>query len=219
MKDHTVVVGFGTKGRSAVSTLLGQGVPSTSIVVVDASAEAIADANQRGVAGVTGDATRSEVLARAEVGRAKRVIVAAQRDDTAVLVTLTARALNKKAVIVSSVREAENAPLLQQSGANTVITSSAAAGRLLGVASTNPSLGEVLEDLLIPGSGLQLTERVLRTGEVGASVKDLPEIVLAIVRNGKVRLYDDPDCSRLRQDDHVVVLEAVGPRREAADEG
>nr|WP_218566061.1 potassium channel protein [Vallicoccus soli] len=218
LKDHTVVVGFGTKGRSAVRTLLGQDAPPTSIVVVDPSPEAVADANREGIAGVVGDATRSEVLARAEVGRARRIIVAAQRDDTAVLVTLTARALNPHAVIVSSVRESENAPLLQQSGASTVITSSDAAGRLLGVASTNPSLGEVLEDLLVPGSGLQLTERVLRTGEVGRSVKDLPDIVLAVVRNGKVRLYDDPACEQLRQDDRLVVLDTRGPHATSQDD-
>ena len=35
MKDHVVVVGYGTKGRSAAASLIGNGVPRESIVVVD----------------------------------------------------------------------------------------------------------------------------------------------------------------------------------------
>lgn len=212
LKNHTVVVGYGTKGRSAVKTLLVQGAPRESIIVVDPSAETIAEANRDGIAGIVGDATRSEVLQRAEVERAKRVIVAAHRDDTAVLTVLTARALNPTAIVVSAVREAENAPLLQQSGATTVITSSDAAGRLLGVASTSPSLGSVMEDLLVQGSGLELVERVPQTREVGEDLSECSGMVLGVVRHGKVRLYNEPDLGPVRPDDRLVVVAAKSER-------
>lgn len=35
MRNHTVVVGYGTKGRSAVAALLADGVPANQIVVID----------------------------------------------------------------------------------------------------------------------------------------------------------------------------------------
>ena len=35
MKKHTVVIGYGMKGRSAVSALIEQGYPADHIVVVD----------------------------------------------------------------------------------------------------------------------------------------------------------------------------------------
>src|SRR6476469_9787356 len=35
VRDHTVVVGYGTKGRAAVETLLGDGAKPDQIVVVD----------------------------------------------------------------------------------------------------------------------------------------------------------------------------------------
>jgi voltage-gated potassium channel len=219
LKDHTVVVGFGTKGRSAVKTLLSNGTKRESIVIVDPSAESVAEANRVGLAGIVGDATRSEVLKRAEVDRATRIIVAAQRDDTAVLVTLTARALNPRATIVSSVREGENAPLLQQSGADTVITSSDAAGRLLGLASSSPSVGVVMEDLLIQGSGLELSERVPSTKEVGGWLKDADDIVLAVIRNGKVRLFNDPGVRQLRANDRVVFVRAAPVVEDVAQDG
>ena len=66
----------------------------------------------------------AEALNEAGVREASSVVVAVDRDDTAVLATLTARELNAKATIVASVREEENVHLLHQSGASSVITSS-----------------------------------------------------------------------------------------------
>lgn len=133
LREHTVVVGFGTKGRSALQTLLATGLSKEQVVIVDPSAKVIDIANAEGFTGVVGDATRSEVLLRAEIQKARQIVIATQRDDTAVLVTLTARQLNRGAKIVAAVREEENAPLLRQSGADAVITSASAAGRLLGL--------------------------------------------------------------------------------------
>jgi len=91
LRDHTVVVGFGTKGRSAVQTLCATGLPKNRVVVVDPNQKVIEAANAEEFAGVVGDATRSDVLLRAEAQRARQFVIATQRDDTAVLVTLTAR--------------------------------------------------------------------------------------------------------------------------------
>src|SRR5690606_7467703 len=117
VRDHIVVAGYGTKGRSAVKTLLSTGVSRDSIVVVDTDPRVVAEAAEAGFVGVVGDATRSSVLKQAAVQRAREVVVASARDDTAVLVTLTARKLNRHAGIQASVRESENVPLLRQSGA------------------------------------------------------------------------------------------------------
>lgn len=126
LRDHTVVVGFGTKGRSAIQTLCATGLKKDQIVIVDPASKVIEIANAEGYTGVLGDATRSDVLLRAELQKARQIIIATQRDDTAVLVALTARQLNRSAKIVAAVREEENAPLLRQSGADAVITSASA---------------------------------------------------------------------------------------------
>lgn len=109
MRDHTVVVGFGTKGRSAIQTVCATGLRKEQVVVVDPATKAIDAATADVYADVIGDATRSEMLKRAEVHRARQIIIATQRDDTAVLVALTARQLNSGAKIVAAVREEENA--------------------------------------------------------------------------------------------------------------
>lgn len=141
LRDHTVVVGFGTKGRSAIQTLCATGLRKDQIVIVDPASKVIEIANAEGFTGVLGDATRSDVLLRAELQKARQVIIATQRDDTAVLVALTARQLNRGAKIVAAVREEENAPLLRQSGADAVITSASAAGRAARAVRAQPQCG------------------------------------------------------------------------------
>lgn len=211
LRDHTVVVGFGTKGRSAVQTVCATGLKKEQVVVVDPSSKVIDAATSEGYAGVIGDATRSEVLKRAEVHRARQIIVAPQRDDTAVLVTLTARQLNRSAKIVAAVREEENAPLLKQSGADAVITSSGAAGRLLGLSVLSPAAGMVMEDLIQQGSGLDLIERPVVRAEAGKSPRETDDLVVSVVRGHRVLGYDDPSIGTLRLTDRLITIVRATP--------
>ncbi len=206
VSHHIVVVGYGTKGRSAVETLINNGLQRESIVIVDPSATALAEAHADGLAVVTGDATRREVLRRAGVADADQVIITTDRDDSNVLATLTVRQLNPDAWIVASVREQENAPLMRQSGASSVITSSDAVGRLLGLSSLSPTLGTVMEDLLTYGEGLEVAERELLVSEVGKQPQSLPDQVISVVRDEKVYRYFDPVVALLARGDRLVVV-------------
>ncbi|MGD3903316.1 NAD-binding protein, partial [Xanthomonas citri pv. citri] len=129
-----VVVGYGTKGRSAVAALLADGVPANQIVVIDTDQVSLDAANNSGLVTVKGSATKADVLRLAGVSRARAVVVAPNLDDTAVLVTLSVREIAPQAMIVASVRESENQHLLEQSGADSVVISSETAGRMLGLA-------------------------------------------------------------------------------------
>ncbi|WP_412539667.1 potassium channel family protein [Longispora sp. K20-0274] len=204
LRAHTVVVGYGTKGRSAIDTLVRSGVPVDRIVVVDRSPDLIREAASDGYAGVVGDATRSSVLRQASAGAAAHIIVAADRDDTAVLVTLTARQLSPDAMIAVSVREAENGPLVRQSGATSVITSSEAAGRLLGVATTHPEISDTMAELLVPGEGLDIVERPPGPVEVGRPPAECDALIVAILRAGRKYHYDE--VATIERDDLLVVI-------------
>ena len=206
VRDHTVIVGYGVKGRSAAATLLSNGYPAEKIVVVDPNAQSVEDANEAGLVGVLGDATRSDTLRRAGVPAAAEVIITTARDDTNVLATLTARQLNPSAEIVASVREAENQGLVRQSGADTVVISSDAVGRLLGLATVSPALGTVLEDLITTGEGLEVAERDVQPREVGQVPRKLDDLVIAVVRDGQVLAYHSPGVGHLVRGDRVVVV-------------
>lgn len=219
LRDHTVIVGYGTKGRSAVQTLCATGLPRERIVVVDPSPKVVDTAVADGFVGVVGDATRSDVLLRAEIQRAHQVVIATQRDDTAVLVALTARQLNKRANIVAAVREEENAPLLRQSGADSVITSASAAGRLLGLSVQSPSAGTVMEDLIQQGSGLDLVERPVVKSEVGKSVRETEDLVVSVLRGHRLIGYDDPAASPLQTTDRLITIVRAAPTDEQEPPG
>jgi voltage-gated potassium channel len=211
MDQHVVVIGYGTKGRSAVETLVSNGLSKEEVVIVDPSSVALGEAHAGGFAVVTGDASRRDILRRAGVDRARQVIITTARDDTAVLATLTVRQLNPDAYIVAAVREHDNVPLVRQSGADAVVTSSDAVGRLVGLSAISPPLASVLEDLLTYGEGLEVAERELLVSEVGKAPQSLPDQVIAVLRDEKVYRYFDPTVTQLARGDRLVV---VRPSRE-----
>ncbi|MGY1636271.1 potassium channel family protein [Geodermatophilus sp. SYSU D00742] len=208
VRQHVIVCGYGTKGRSAIRSLQANGTPLEQIVVVDPEPRAIDEANSVGLTGIVGDAGRTEVLRRASVERARAVIVAANRDDASVLITLTVRQLNPSVPITTSVREEENANLLRQSGADTVITTSATSGRLLGLSTDAPRVVAVVEDLVTGGQGLDLQQRRVTAGEVGLGPRQLRDVVLSVTRGGRTLRFDDPLIGTLQADDVLVVVKA-----------
>ncbi|SMD22127.1 potassium channel family protein [Lentzea albidocapillata] len=211
VRDHVVVVGYGTKGRSAVAALLGDGVDPGSIVVVDTVQESLDAASAKGLVVVHGSGTRNDVLRVAGAARARAIVVAPNRDDTAVLVTLTARELAPKAQIVASVRERENEHLLKQSGADSVVVSSETAGRLLGMATATPSVVAMVEDLLTPDAGLAIAERDVEKSEIGGSPRHLPDIVLGVVRGGTLFRVDAPEADAIELGDRLLYVKKVTP--------
>lgn len=207
LKDHVIVCGYGTKGSSAVRALKEDGLDPRRIVVVEEREAAVRQAAADGLVVVQGSATRSAVLAEAHVKLAKAVIIATDSDEAAVLVTLTTRQLTAgKVRIVAAAREAENAPLLKQSGAHQVIVSSATAGRLLGMSTSAPPLIDVVEDLLTAGHGMALALRSAARDEVGRSPREVDELVIALVRRGQVVSLAQPEAATIETGDTMVYI-------------
>ena len=206
MRNHTVVVGYGTKGRTAVSAMIGDGVAPADIVVVDTDQTSLDRAGGAGLVTVRGDANKSDVLRLAGAQHAKAIVVATNSDPTAVLVTLTARELAPSATIIASVREAENRHLLLQSGADSVVVSSETAGRLLGLATGKPTVVEMIEDLLTPQEGFAIAEREVDVTEVGGSPRHISDIVLGVVRDGKLFRRDDAEVDALEKADRLLYI-------------
>ncbi len=179
------------------------------IAVVAQDRAAVDAATRDGFVGIVGDGRREEVLHDASIERASRIVVATDEDDTSILVTLTARRLSPDATIVAAVRESQNADILRQSGANTVIPTAESAGRLMGLSLLSSTAGELMEDLLDSGRGLEVVEREITREELGLSPTDLDahgQIVLAVIRNGTSHRFDTDAISRLESGDRLVVI-------------
>ncbi len=223
LKNHTVVIGYGVKGRSAVRMLLDNEIEPETIVVIANDASAVEDATRPsrkdptdpdsglypGVAGILGDARREEVLTHADVPTAGKVIVAVDRDDVAVLVTLAVRKLAPNTQLVAAAREQASANVLKQSGADQVITTAEAAGRLLGMQLVHPIAGELMEDLLDPSEGLEVREREVGRAELGMSPDQLAkkgEMLLAVQRGDQVYRFDTDSLRVLQKGDRIVTI-------------
>lgn len=209
VKDHTVIIGYGVKGRAAARSLVDAGTSPSDIVVVATDHAAVDEAGRDGFVGIVGDGRREETLRDASLSQASRVVVATDEDDTTILVTLTARRLAPNAVIVAAAREAQNVAVLRQSGANNVIPTAESAGHLMGLSLVSSAAGELMEDLLDSGRGLEVSERPITRAELGLSPADLDahgQIVLAVIRGGVAHRFDTETISRLENGDRLVVI-------------
>ncbi|OFP26512.1 TrkA family potassium uptake protein [Corynebacterium sp. HMSC068G04] len=224
LRNHTVVIGYGTKGAGAVAALIADDVPASQIVVVDNNRAALASAEHHGLVTIYGSGTKQDVLRIAGAQHASSVVVTPSTDDTAVLCTLSVRELNPKAKVVASVRESENRHLLLQSGADSVVTSAETAGRLLGLATVTPTVVEMMEDLLSPNEGFSVAERAVREFEVGSNPRHLADIVLAVLRNNELHRVDTADAYALKPGDRLLYIkhemqQAAEDTDEDGDEG
>ena len=202
--NHTVVCGFGVKGRAALDYLRRYD-PKMDAVAIDDREDALAHANAEGLTGIRGASYDPAILQAAEIGRAKTVVVALDSDDHSVLTILRVREQNPDATVVAACREQSNAPLLKSSGADQVVVSSSSAGRLLGMAAEAPEAAEVVNDLLTFGAGLDIDEWTVT--EAGSDPEREPgDTVLAVIRNGDLLRPGEPECLPTKAGDRVVYV-------------
>jgi voltage-gated potassium channel len=209
VNHHTIVIGFGVKGRSAVQTLLQSGEGRDHIAVVTNDPIAVAEASRLGVITVLGDARREDVLDQVEVRRADRVIVAVDEDDATVLITLAVKRMNPSLTIVAAARESSNSELIRASGASSVIPTAEASGQLLGLASVAPEAGEFMEDLLDPAKGLEIVQRPVTRDEIGMEPSEMRTrgmIALAVIRDGEMYRFDEPGVRVLQRGDQMILI-------------
>ena len=218
VKQHTIVVGYGTMGRGAAETLLANGAKPSDVVVVDHLPDAVAAAGAAGLVGVVADGTRTSTWRQLRLDAARAVVVTCNRDDTAVLVTLTARELNATVPIAVAVREAENAHLLSQSGATTVVLSSEAAGRLVGLSTQAPARRRRArgppQRRHRDGSHRAARSTPTRSAARRTHARSVG-LPIALIRGTARVSFDDPAFQRVEPGDIVVSLSGRGAERDS----
>jgi len=209
LDGHIIICGYGNSGRSAAKEMLGKGIAPEDTLVVDSGEAEVRAATDDGLVALHGDATREELLRVAAVARARGIVVTVGRDDTALMIVLTARALSATAQIVVSVHEQENVKLLRNAGADTVVTPWTFGGYLLADALTQRFTVDILQDALSPGGELNLHERAPTSDEVGQPARTLRHsLVLGVVRDkARVMFWQDPEL-KILPNDRLIALDA-----------
>jgi voltage-gated potassium channel len=207
LKDHIIVYGYGSTGEAAVTELLRQGTQPEAIVVVDQHPSRVAAATQRGVTAIEGDATVNAVQEAACIGCARSVIVSTHRDDSTVLIVLSARQINPKVPISATVRSAENESLMRQAGVDNIINPVSMGGHLLARASEGGHVVDYIADLASADGKVVLRERKPTATEIGHPLSGIKTgMGLRICRNHKVYGYWEDPAKSLQADDVIVEI-------------
>lgn len=209
LHNHIVVAGFGISGSEAVDELLERGIDPSEIVVIDQDHARLEAAEKRGCNVMEGDASRDKTLNQVRVSRARSMIVSAGRDDTSILVVLTARALAPKLSISVLVRASDNEQLARQAGASNVINPVSFAGLLLAGSCHGPHISDYMADLASATGRVALRERMATHMEEGLPLGAIQTgLGVRIYRNGKPFGFWEEEAKQILEGD--LIVEIVG---------
>ncbi|QNN68624.1 potassium channel protein [Sphingomonas lutea] len=205
LRDHILLAGFGISNDKALEELLARGTPAKRIVVIDSDQDALDRAAECGVAVLLGDSTRDETLLATHVERAAALLVSTGRDDSNILVTLTARKLSPRVKISVTIRETDNEDIARQAGADTVINPVSFTGLLLASSLEGPYRADYIADLATSAGSVELRERLVMPGEVGRSLHDIHTgQAVRLIRDGKV--ISRTDSQQLAPGDRILEI-------------
>lgn len=210
LEDHIVVLGYGVSGSEAVQELIARGTDPACIVVVEPSAARLALAESVGCNVLEGDATRDETLAAVRIARARSILVSAGRDDTTILIILTARHMAPGVPITAVVRADDNELLARQAGADNVINPVRFTGLLLAGSAEGKHISDYLSDLASVTGRVQLVERQVAPGEVGRPLERIATGKgLRIYRGDRAIGFWEPEANALEAGDVIVEITAT----------
>ena len=208
LHGHVIVAGYGASGAEAVRELIRRGLPPSQIVVIDPRPAALEAAAECGVAVLEGDATRDAILEAVQVSRARCVAISAGRDDTSILIVLTARAAAPHVPISVVVRAEDNEDLARQAGATTVINPASFAGLLLAGSTHGAHIAEYMADLAAVGGRVALRERPVAVEEVGRPLAAITTgLGVRVHRRDRTHGFWEPESAHLEPGD--LILEIV----------
>jgi voltage-gated potassium channel len=207
LRDHIVVVGYGTKNSRAVKELIDLGADPDTIVVIDQNEERLQIAKAAGCTILKADATRDATLRAVHVERAKLVIISAGRDDTSILVCLTTRYMAPNVRISLAVNQEDNEVPARRAGADVVVNPLNFAGLLLATTHAGHHIADYLADLATIGGRVRLVEREVRPDEVGAALSDVADgLGLRIIRGDTPYGFWRPQVQKLEPGDIIMAI-------------
>lgn len=118
LKNHAIVCGFGRLGRVLASQLEHGGMP---FVIIDQSAERVAEAREMGWLTLQGEATDEAILRTAGLEHARVLATVLPNDAANVFITLSARDMNPTIQIIARGEVPSTERKLRQAGADRVV--------------------------------------------------------------------------------------------------
>ena len=214
--DHTIICGYGRMGYRVAEELSAEDEPW---VTVDIEESIIGDLTEISGLGVVGDATLDDVLLQAGIERAKALIAVTREDATNIVITLSARALNRGIKVAGRAGTADARLKMERAGANYVLQHHGTAAMHLALSVTHPIVEEVLNRLIPRRGDLDLGQVKIPPGSplVGRSLASIDTgrygaLIMAIWHADSISVPPKPDLP-LEVGDTLIVVGPLGTLR------
>jgi len=212
MSDHFIICGYGRMGQQILKDLSYYNVPC---VVVEWNPEQLPRLREPNILHIEGKATEDPVLIKAGIKRAKGLISVAATDEENVFITLTAKVLNPKLIIVARSILMENEDKLRHAGADMVMSPYVYGGHRMAAAVIKPEVMEFL-DLVVHTEGLETDMAKITvapgSSSVGKTLRDINlwencEVTPLAVRRQSQHLHANPSPSFvILEGDELIVM-------------
>lgn len=211
LSDHFILCGYGRVGRQIAADLSREGV---RLVVIDADQDSLQPAEVDGHLTVGGDAGQDAVLQRAGVARARALIAAVAHDADNIFITLSARALNPRLMIVARANTDEAVAKLERAGADRVVSPYTMGGRRMAMLALRPLAVEFVDTILhAQGVEFLLEEVEVRPGSdlVGLTLNQVreqrcPGVAILAIKRAESLIPNPPLESAVQVGDELLAM-------------
>lgn len=219
LEDHVMICGFGRMGQILAKKLTDAQV---KFVVIDNDADRIEQAESQGYLVCLGNATDDTVLYKAGINTARALATVLPDDAANVFITLTARELNPKLLILSRGELPSTEKKLRLAGANQVVLPASISALRMAHMITHPAtldffsqgadrntLNELLGQMDIQMDELAITQK---SGMIGATIGDIEArgrgtmIIVALRRADGTAITHPGQTTVLCEGDAVIVM-------------
>jgi len=177
LDNHIIVCGLGRVGQQVYEQLREEDI---SAVYIHNSEEELLENLPEDTLRIIGDALNERVLKDANIEHAKGLIAAMSSDSDNVFITIKAKALNDKIVVVSRAENVGSEDVLLRAGASRVVNPSTIGGRELVSSVMRPEGTDLVNLLIHTKEKKQSLEEVVLEETCGYVGKTLGE---AAIRN------------------------------------
>ncbi len=129
VQDHFIICGYGQVGRTVVDQLARLKVP---FVLIESSESLYGELLKEKMLVIHGDAKRHDILQMAGIERARGVCIVIDNDADNLYITVTAKALNPRAKIITRAGHQRYAQAMRNSGADEVVIPEYEGGLMTG---------------------------------------------------------------------------------------
>ncbi len=173
-RNHVIVCGYGRIGREIAAQLSAENV---AVLVIETDPERIAEARNRNLEVLNGDATLDETLQEAGIQHCRALVAALPSNAANLYVVLSARGLFPNCRLIARADSGEAERKLRQAGADAVVSPYIAGGRIMAATALRPLALNFLD--LLAGSNCEVEEFQL---------SDNPQLAHAVMGRSLIEL-------------------------------